>query len=101
MKTKDITLTELKAQMSKKPLSTHQQKIVKNYYQNLDSIMLTKLQELTTELYLTENKAKREKLWQRVEKAMQKLKIKPAVIANIMKTKKPEILAKNLNDWLK
>ena len=34
------------------------------------------------------------------EKAMQKLKIKPQIINHIMTKKNPEILAKNLQDWL-
>ena len=87
--------------MSAKELSSHQQNIVKNYYQNLDSIMLGKLQELVTELYLAQSKAKQDKLWQRVEKAMAKLKIPAAISGNIMKMRCTEILAKNVNDWLK
>ena len=40
-------------------------------------------------------------LWKLAQKAMLKLKIKPAIIDHIMANKDVEILAKNLNDWLK
>ncbi|MCA9278265.1 MAG: hypothetical protein H6815_06360 [Phycisphaeraceae bacterium] len=36
----------------KQPLSAYQQKVVKRYYQNRDSIMVQKLGELVTELML-------------------------------------------------
>ena len=81
--------------------SEYQNKVIAGYYDNLDSIMLQKLGELVTELYLADTDAKKKRLWQRAEKAMQKLKIKPAIIDHIMTRKKPEILAKNLQDWLK
>jgi len=80
--------------------SHYQKKVISDYYNNLDTIMLNKLSELVTELYLCDSKAKKEKLWQRAEKAMKNLNIRPAVITHIMQKKKPEILAKNLKDWL-
>ena len=63
--------------------------------------MLTRLQELVTELYLADSKTKRENLWARVEKAMIKLKVRPAIIEHIMKKREVTILAGNLEDWLK
>ena len=36
--------------------SKHQQKIIKNYYNNRDAIALQRVQELVTELYLAEGK---------------------------------------------
>jgi len=81
--------------------SSYQKKVISRYYENLDSIMLGKLQELVTELYLAESKAKSDRLWDRVHKAMIKLKIKPNIIDHIMKTRSVEVLAKNLNDWMK
>jgi len=61
--------------------------------------MLGKLGELVTELYLAETQAKKDRLWERVQKAMVKLKIPPAIIDHIIKQKDVEILAKNLQDW--
>ena len=40
------------------------------------TIALTRLQELVTELYLADTDAKKKRLWQQVEKALNKLKIK-------------------------
>jgi len=81
--------------------SGYQKKVIKNYYDNLDKIALTKLQELVAEIYLADSEAKKEKLWQRVEAAMKQLKIQPTVSANILNRKDPQILAQNINDWLK
>ena len=86
--------------MVKQEKTGYQQKVINQYYENLDTIMLTKISELVTELYLAETKAKSDKLWERVHKAMVKLKVKPAIIAHIMKKRSVEILAKNLSDWL-
>ncbi len=87
--------------MAKKQYSKHQTKIISNYYQNLDTIMLTKLSELVTDLYLADSAKKSDSLWSRVEKAMTKLKIKPSIISHIMSCRSVEILAKNLQDWQK
>lgn len=83
-----------------KERSQYQNNLISNYYKNLDTIMLQKLGELVTDLYLAETQAKQNQLWKRVHNAMLKLKIKPAIINHIMEKKSPEILAKNLNDWL-
>ncbi|MDD5459828.1 MAG: hypothetical protein PHF37_10605 [Phycisphaerae bacterium] len=80
--------------------SKYQQNIISNYYDNLDTIMLDRVGELVGELYLADSTAKKERLWGRVEKAMAKLKIKPAVMEHIMAKRDVEILAKNLKDWL-
>ncbi len=81
--------------------SDYQDKVVANYYENLDTIMLHKLGELVTELYLADTPEKQSRLWQRVHKAMLNLKIPPAIISHIMDKRSVEILAKNLQDWLK
>lgn len=79
--------------------SDHQKSVISNYYNNLDTIMLNKLSELVSELYLADTTAKKERLWQRAEKAMIKLKIKPAIIDHIMQKRDVRILAKNLQEW--
>jgi len=86
--------------MAKREYSEYQKDVISNYYGNLDSIMLQKLSELVSELYLADSDAKRERLWQRAEKAMAKLKIPGPIIGHIMAKKDVQILAKNLNDWL-
>jgi len=86
--------------MAKRDYSEHQIDVISNYYQNLDAIMLQKLGELVTELYLADTQKKKDRLWERAHKAMVKLKVPPAIVKHIMQKKNVEILAKNLQDWL-
>jgi len=86
--------------MAKQEYTAHQQGIIHRYYDNLDAIMLQKLSELVSELYLAEGQAKKDRLWQRVEAAMTKLHIPPAIAEHIMAKRDIQILAKNLQDWL-
>jgi len=79
----------------------YQEGVIRQYYDNIETIMLQKLGELVTELYLADTKKKQDNLWQRVHKAMIKLKIAPAIIEHIMQKRDVEILAKNLQDWLR
>jgi hypothetical protein len=87
--------------MAQRDYSDHQHRIIKKYYNQLDTIMLQKLQELVGELYLADTDAQRRRLWQRVEKAMVNLKIPPDIMAHILAQKDVEVLARNLQDWLK
>ena len=87
--------------MAKNGFSSYQKGVISNYYENLDTIMLTKLQEIVTDLYLADSKAKQDRLWDRAQKAMVKLKIKPAVIEHILNKRDVTILAKNLQEWLR
>ena len=86
--------------MAKNDYTEYQKDVISGYYKNLDTIMLGKLGELVTELYLADTQTKKDRLWQRAHKAMVKLKIPPAIIDHIMQKKDVEILAKNLQDWL-
>ncbi|MGA2173118.1 MAG: hypothetical protein ABSG82_08970 [Sedimentisphaerales bacterium] len=86
--------------MAKREYSQYQKGVISNYYDNLDGIMLTKLSELVSELYLADTDAKRDRLWERAHKAMVNIKIPPAIIDHIMAKKDVQILAKNLNDWM-
>lgn len=86
--------------MARQEYTKHQHDIIRNYYDNRGTIMLQKLSELVTELYLADTPTKRDRLWQRVEKAMAQLKIAPAIAAHIMQKKDVQVLAANLKDWL-
>lgn len=86
--------------MGKKERSQYQESVISGYYKNLDTIMLQKLSELVTELYLAETKAKHDRLWDRAHKAMLKLKIRPATIDHIMAKQDVQVLAQNLQGWL-
>lgn len=78
----------------------HQKKIINRYYDHRDEIMLTRLQELVTDLYLAESDAKRKQLWTRVASAMKALKVLPVLADHILAQGKPELLAQNLRTWL-
>lgn len=81
-------------------LSRHQKKIVERYYENRDAIMLDRLSELVTELYLADTDRQRDRLWSRVDAAMKNLKIKPSIARHILENRSPESLAANLKDWI-
>lgn len=85
--------------MSKK-FSNYQKKVIKDYYKNLDKIALARLQELVSKLYLADSQSKKEMLWKQVEADLKKLKIPEAISQHILQKRNPEILAKNLNDWI-
>jgi hypothetical protein len=72
--------------------SKYQQKVIKNYYENRDSIALQRVSELVTELYLATGK-KREKHWDSVALHLGKLGVKPDVIAHLRSEGKPELVA--------
>ena len=86
--------------MAENEYSEYQKAVISEYYSNLDTIMLQKLSELVTELYLADSQAKKDRLWQRAYKAMVNIRVPPAIIDHIMQKKDVEILAKNLKDWL-
>ena len=87
--------------MAGKEYSSYQRDVISRYYENLDGIMLTKLQELVSQLYLADSEAKRNRLWEKARKMMLKLKVKPAIIEHIMQKKDVSVLAKNIEDWLR
>jgi hypothetical protein len=87
--------------MAQREYSDYQKKVISKYYNHLDVLMLNKLQELVSELYLADSEAKQKRLWERVHKAMLNLKLPPDLIDHIMARRDVEILAKNLQDWLR
>jgi hypothetical protein len=70
----------------------HQQKIIKRYYDNLDTIQLQRLAELVGELYLGTGK-KQERAWQGAAAAMQKLGVAQARIDHLLQQRKPALVA--------
>lgn len=73
--------------------SKHQQKIIKNYYDNRGAISLQRLSELVTDLYLTEGKA-RETKWKQAVGALEKLGIPQKQILHLRQQDNPALLAK-------
>lgn len=70
----------------------YQQKIIKRYYNNLDTIQLQRLAELVGELYLAEGK-KKQKVWKTVGEAMLKLGIPQDRVTHLLQQAKPELVA--------
>jgi acetylornithine deacetylase/succinyl-diaminopimelate desuccinylase-like protein len=70
----------------------YQQKVIKRYYAQGETIHLQRLSELVTELYLAEGK-KKAKAWESVAGAMQKLGVPQSRIDHIVAQGKPELVA--------
>jgi hypothetical protein len=87
--------------MAKQEYSKTQKKIIDRYYDNFDTIMLTKLQELVSELYLTDSKKKQDQLWERVRKAMVNMQVPAEIMNHILEKRSAEVLARNIEDWLR
>lgn len=75
-----------------KPRTKYQEKIIRNFYENRESISLQRLQELVTELYLSEGK-KLERNWEAVEKNLELLGVAKARIAHLMQQRDPKLVA--------
>lgn len=79
--------------------SKHQQKIIKNYYDNREAISLQRLSELVTDLYLAEGKARQTK-WKQAIGALEKLGVKPDRIEHLRKQDNPAMLAKVVEEMM-
>ena len=75
-----------------KEYSKHQQKIIKNYYDNRDAISLQRLGELVTDLYLAEGKSRATK-WKQASAAMEKLGVGAKQIEHLVEQDNPALLA--------
>ncbi len=76
----------------------HQEKIIKRYYENRDTISLQKSQEAVTELYLSEGK-KRETVWKRLVGHLEKVGLKPDQIAHLREKDSPELVLEALKKF--
>ena len=79
--------------------SKHQQKIIKNYYDNRGAISLQRLGELVTDLYLAEGKT-RETKWKQVVGALEKLGIPQKRIDRLREQDNPAQLAMLVEELL-
>ena len=70
----------------------YQQKVIKRYYDNQDTIMRQRLAELVGELFLATGK-KRQRVWSSVENALQKLGVAPTRIEHLKRQDNPALLA--------
>jgi hypothetical protein len=72
--------------------SPYQQKIIKRYYDNQDTLQRQKLAELVSELFLSEGK-KRQRIWMAAAAAMEKLGIPKSRIDHLVKQDNPALVA--------
>lgn len=80
--------------------SKHQQQIIKNYYKNQDAILVQRLSDLVSELYLAESDKKKKQLWKRVATALEKLEVPASQIEHLTQQKDPALLAKTVERLL-
>jgi hypothetical protein len=77
----------------------HQDRIIRRYYQNQESIMLDKLGDLVGELYLAEGKAK-DRLWKRLGAALKNLNVPENQIQHLIHSDNPTRAANLLKKLL-
>ncbi len=85
--------------MTDKNYSAYQQKLIKRFYENRDSIALQRSQELVTELYLSEGK-KREKVWVALAKNLELAGVPVDHIAHLREKDDPALIAQILSDMV-
>ena len=79
--------------------SSYQDRVIRNYYNNRDTIMLQRLGELVTDLFLSEGKAKA-RIWKRVAEILEKLKIPKSQIQHLVRSDNPTLVANLLKKLL-
>ncbi len=79
--------------------SAYQDRVIRNYYRNRDEIMLQRLGELVTDLYLAEGNA-RVKLWKRVAEALTKLEVPKDQVQHLVQSDNPALVANVLKKLL-
>jgi hypothetical protein len=77
----------------------YQARAIRNYYENHDAIMLQRLGDVVTDLYLAEGK-QRARLWKRVADTLEKLKVPNARLQKIVQSDNPALVADLLKELL-
>jgi hypothetical protein len=72
--------------------SKYQQRVIRQYYENRETIALQRVQELVTELYLTQGKA-RERHWKSLAGHLEALGVKKKQIDHLVAEDNPELVA--------
>jgi len=79
--------------------SNYQQRVIRDYYKNQDALMLQRLGELASDLYLAEGPS-RARLWKRVTTTLEKLQIPATRIEHLVGSDNPALLANLLKELL-
>ena len=79
--------------------SSYQQRVIRDYYQNQDAILIQRLGDLVTDLFLAEGK-RRAQLWKRAGTTLEKLKVSKQQVRHILASDNPTLLANLLKQLL-
>ncbi|MFG0244846.1 MAG: hypothetical protein ACF8MF_02185 [Phycisphaerales bacterium JB052] len=80
---------------SGREFSSHQRKIINRYYDNIDTIVITRLGEIVTDMALAAGDQKKlARLWKRAEQALERAKVESKDIKRVLETQDIEALAK-------
>ena len=77
--------------------SKFQQKAIKNFYDNRESISLQRLGELVTDLYLAEGKG-RATMWKQIATALERAGVPKTEIDHLLKKDDVTLLAKKVTE---
>lgn len=83
--------------MAERQFSSHQRKIIQQYYDNREQIDGQRLAELVTSLFLAGPK-KAGKMWETAGELMERLKVPASRIAHVLEKRDPAILATVVED---
>ena len=72
--------------------SSYQDRAIRNYYENLDLILVQRLGDLVSDLYLSQG-TQRTRLWKRVSDTLTKLKIPADQVQHIVGSDNPQLVA--------
>ena len=79
--------------------SPYQQRVIRDYYKNQDAILMQRLGDLVTDLFLAEGKS-RARLWKRVAGTLEKLKVPKHQVQHIVQSDNPSLLVNLLKQLL-
>ncbi|MBC8553646.1 MAG: hypothetical protein H8D23_28865 [Candidatus Brocadiales bacterium] len=84
--------------MNEKGYTKHQQKAIRNFYDNKDLRLVQKLGELVSNLYLETSEKKKETGWKKIKKMLTDLKVHPGEVEYLTKDKSLSIISKKLDE---
>jgi hypothetical protein len=79
-------------------LSSYQQKVVQNYYTHRDTIFVTKLSTIVSDLAITQSDKERGRLWAKAKEFLAKTSANPTRVQKLITEKNLEELAKVVNE---
>ena len=77
----------------------YQKHVIRNYYENRDHLMLQRLSEVVSDLFLAEGETKQRRLWASAEKALRNLKVPSDRIARILESQDVHLLAEVVKEF--